>query len=98
MTISAASTLEDVQAAYLDNVGYDEEGSVAKCRAFITACRALLVRLPSRAARGAAANLEWNIEAITGQLDQAAQWLALHDDAPAAGSTVRYLDLSGFRD
>jgi hypothetical protein len=93
-----ATALEEHQAAYLANADYDEDGSLAKCRAFITACRSLLVCLPSRMARGQAGNLEWNVEVLKGELDRAQEWLALHDDAPIAGAAVRYLDLSAFRD
>ena len=46
-TLTSASTLAQVQAAYADNASYVEDNSVAKCRAFITACTILLLKLPA---------------------------------------------------
>ncbi|MCH8244145.1 MAG: hypothetical protein IH897_16265, partial [Planctomycetes bacterium] len=41
-TITSASSLDDIQNAYFDNCGYEEDGSVPKARAFISVCRAML--------------------------------------------------------
>ena len=46
-TLTSASTLAQVKAAYADNASYVEDNSVAKCRAFITACTILLLNLPA---------------------------------------------------
>jgi hypothetical protein len=48
-TLSSSSTLAQIEAAYADNCSYSEDNSVAKCRAFVTACR-LLLKYPRRTA------------------------------------------------
>lgn len=44
-----AATFDQVADAYLDNADFEESGSVAKAKAFVTACVRLLVLLPSSA-------------------------------------------------
>ena len=46
--LSSSSTLVQVENAYDDNASYAEDESVAKCRAFLTACRILLRRMPAQ--------------------------------------------------
>ena len=48
-TLSSSSTLAQVQDAYVDNASYAEDASVAKAKAFVTACRILLLKLPAEA-------------------------------------------------
>ena len=48
MALSSESTLEEVRAAYLDNAAYEETGNVAMARAFVSACRMLLILPPKR--------------------------------------------------
>ena len=43
-TISSASSQADIEAAYLDNCGYAEDGSTTMAKAFVTACRAMQIR------------------------------------------------------
>ena len=47
--LTSASTLTDVQNAYVDNASYAEDASIAKAKAFVTACRILLLKLPAEA-------------------------------------------------
>ena len=46
-TLTSSSTIAQIEAAYTDNASYVEDNSVAKCRAFITACTILLLKLPA---------------------------------------------------
>lgn len=48
-SLTSASTLAQVEASYDDNASYAEDASVAKAKAFVTACRILLRRLPAEA-------------------------------------------------
>ncbi len=52
VSLSSASTYEEIKAAYLDNASYLEDGSAVKARVFITACRYLLLVLPKRVSKG----------------------------------------------
>ena len=62
-TLSSASTLTEVEAAYDDNASYAEDASVAKAKAFVTACRFLIRRLPgSGGTRESHLSLEENLK------------------------------------
>jgi len=61
-TLNSASTLADIKASYADNASYAEDGSPAKARAFITACRLLLLKLPKRASKGGGQGEEIELE------------------------------------
>lgn len=97
-TLSSASTDAEVEDAYADNASYAEDGSVAKARAFITACRLLLLRRPSQASKGGpgGAALEFDPTLYERQITQAEQYIAVNNTA--AGSGVRYTDFADFRE
>jgi len=89
-----AVTLDAAKAAYLDNADYETAGDAAKCRAFLLACRRLLILLPSAANQGQAGGAEFDIPQIRRELDDARQWLIyVSTDDPAA---LGY-DLTEFR-
>jgi hypothetical protein len=75
---------EDAFQSYFDNADYDAPANVAKCRAFIAACRKLLA-FPSRASQNSV-DSEFNKTVIAGELQRARQWLALHAEG-ASGSS-----------
>ena len=91
-----------MRAAYADNGSYEEDGSSAKCRIFITACRLLLLRLPSRSARrgvaGAGDEVELNVMLIKGELESAQKWLRaqVSGAGSAGGARVLHPDV-GFK-
>ena len=97
--LDSTSTLQEILDAYADNASYAEDGSAAKARGFVTACRLLLLQLPKRAASGGRGGEEIELDplVIENQLNQARQWLARNDVSASAGR-VRHCDLSGFRD
>jgi hypothetical protein len=51
-SLSSTSTIAEIEAAYADNAGYAEDNSPSKARAFITACRLLLLKRPTEAGSG----------------------------------------------
>ena len=98
MPLSATSTPADIEGAYLDNMSYDSDGSPDKCRAFISACRGLLLRRPETASRGASDSSQaftWSMESIRKELEAARQWLAF---APASVGGPVHPDFSDLRD
>jgi hypothetical protein len=100
MALSAVSTSADIEAAFLDSMSYDADGSPDKCRAFIAACRGLLLRRPSTASRGASDSSQaftWSMESIKAELDAARQWLAFAPVANGGDNTV-HPDFSNLRD
>ena len=84
-----------VQEAYLENADYFAEQSVAKCKAFLTACNRLLVMLPAATSKSGD-EMQWSIEAIEKQLTAARNWLSSRVGA-AAGSRTNFADLEDFR-
>lgn len=87
--ISSISTLPQVQAAYDDNASYAEDGSIPKARAFITAARILLRRLPDHSTPEA--SLRFRVDLIQSEIREAQKWLDNRDggDAAVAGGTAR---------
>lgn len=94
-TLSSASTLDQIKAAYLDNASYQEDQDVGKCRAFVTACRMLLLKLPQSSRKGDS-ELTLSIGSIQSELKLAKQWLATAN-VSAAGGGIRYSDFSNLR-
>ena len=92
-TLSSTDTLAQVQAAYADSASYVEDNSVAKCRAFITACTILLLKLPAEQGTREA-QLRLNPDLVQKQMERAQTWLENHDTGtngsttPAAGPRV----------
>jgi hypothetical protein len=95
--LNSSSTRQEILDAYADNASYAEDGDATKARAFITACRILLLKIPRRVARGGPASEEIEMEPrlIMDQIDEAKRWLAMN--APRQES-VQYSDFRNFRD
>jgi hypothetical protein len=100
MTLSAASSLAEVQAAYDDNASYAEDRSPQKARAFVTACRILLRRLPRRASRGGRAGNEVELDPriLQEELLAAQRWLLRNDTSDSTAGRVSELSFERFRD
>ncbi len=95
--LSSTSTLAQVMAAYDDNASYEEDGSVSKARAFITACKILLRRLPQSTGAGGGAYVSLNATAIRDEMHGAQNWLASQADT-AGGAAVKAFSIERFRD
>jgi hypothetical protein len=100
-SLSSTSTRDEIHAAYLDNASYEEDASVAKAKAFITACRFLLSpRITPQASTGPGngGQVEFNLEIIRGEMQAAQQWLCSNDTTNYDSfGGVKYADFSGFR-
>lgn len=97
-SLTSSSTDAEVEASYDDNASYEEDASVTKCRAFITAAR-ILVRRYVESIRQGAHELERDVERLQGEITQARSWLAANPDAAGAvgGSSVIHPNFDGFR-
>lgn len=86
-TLSSVSTLAEVQAAYDDNASWQEDGSVAKAKAFATACRMLLRRLATEQAVGQErVRLDENLRQLRAELSHVTDWIA--SNAPSTSPPV----------
>lgn len=74
-SISSASTDAQVRAAIEDNASYEEDESLSKASAYITAMRVWIGRLSERKNVGDAdSRLEVEIEALRKELESAREW------------------------
>jgi len=105
-TLTSSSSIDEIIASYADNASYEEDGSVTKARAFVTACRLLLLKLPKSASvgggdRGGGHEMELEPRLIKEELAAAQQWVALNASTASDGSTrhtTSYSDFTNFRD
>jgi hypothetical protein len=87
-SLTSNSTIAEVKAAYVDNASYDEDGSVTKARAFITAVR-IMLSWPKRerlGGGGSASEFEVDTIELRRQLDEAKDYVAANrtdDPSPA---------------
>lgn len=87
--------VNDIQS----NVDYDIEGSIPKCRAFVSACRKFLALGLVEAESVNDHNVRLNPSVIQRQLDDAIKWLTANGGMSGQGPTTGYtkLDLQDFR-
>lgn len=101
-TLTSASTLAQVRAAYMDGASYAEDASPSKCKAFITACRFLLLMMPKRASHGGRQGEEIEIDpsVIQEEKEAAENWLSGNDPtgSGSAGGGIVHVDFNGFRE
>ena len=91
MSITSASSVADLEAAFIDNADYEAQASIEKAQTFVQACRRLLLRRPSAAKRSTGVgsfSAQWNTEALKSELDRALQWLSFAPAAQADGGVV----------
>ena len=77
-SLSSSSTLTEIQNAYVDNASYAEDGSVSKAKAFITACRILLLKLPAEAGTRES-HVRLSPDLISKEMAEARAWLQAND-------------------
>lgn len=86
MAIDSSSTLAEVQAAYDDNASYAEDGSATKCRAFLTAARILLRRVPAET-NSREGGVRFSLELIRDEIQRATEWLQSQPAGSGAGES-----------
>lgn len=85
MPLTSTSTDDEVLAAYVDNASYYESASLTKAKAFVTACRVLLVRLP-RMTSGQGTTVQLNPDLIQAEMRQAENWANSRVDTSASAA------------
>ena len=94
-SLSSSSTLAQIKAAYADNASYEEDGSVSKARAFVTACRLLILRLPALAEQVGHSKIENDVAQFRKELEAAQGYIATTSENQGQ---VIHADLGGYRD
>jgi hypothetical protein len=87
--------LSDIKGQYLDNADYEETSSLSKARLFITACRALLLKLPTQTAGAGGGSIAFKPELIHEEMNRARAWVGANDTSRNSG--VKHLSFGGFR-
>lgn len=95
-SLSSASTNSQVFAAYDDNASYEEDGSAAKARAFITACVILRRRLPQIVQQTGGSMI--TVQSLESEMERARAWIATNPDATSGtGGGVIHSSFEEFR-
>ena len=94
MAIDYLSTQQDIVGQYLDNLGYDHSESVASCKLFIAACRAMLVMHPSNWSQSGT-SIAFAPELWLRQQQEAQIWL--NANLPTQSGQVKHLAFGDFR-
>lgn len=95
-TITSASSLADIQNAYLDNYGYEEDESVSKARAFITVCRAMLGLGIKRIPDGDQV-MQFSPASLRAMMNDARRYVAAKDRGRNTGPRVTQISFRNFR-
>jgi len=82
-SLTSASTLSQVEAAYIDNASYAEDGSVSKAKAFITACRILLLKIPKESSTPQSRGV-FNTDLIQKEMEIAQAWVMASDTSDSS--------------
>ena len=91
-----ANSIEDLETAIETNASWEEDGSLSKAKAFVTAVRRYLMRYPNSSSNQSS-SMSFDFNVIQSQLLLAKQYIALNDTASASNTRVRFFDASGYR-
>ena len=94
--MATAAQLSQAETAYLNNADYAESRSVPRARAFVTACRKLLVLLPSSMTKGSN-SVSQRVDLIANELKDAQAWLERFSSDDIPGPIVTRTSFQGFR-
>jgi len=95
--ITGTTTFAELAAIYRANASYAEDNSISKARAFVSACNALLLDLPSRTTSGRGGHeIEFDVGQISAARDKAQVWINANE-SNATRPRVRHVDLSNYR-
>lgn len=97
-TLSSSSTIAQIKASYDDNASYEEDASVSKAKAFITACRLLIRQTPTELAK-ASGRVQIDVKLIQEEMNEARDFVSSYDtsDSSGADTRVRHADFRNFR-
>lgn len=92
-------TLQQLLVLYGDNCGWEEDGDLAKAKAFVTVCTALIPKLPSQSGKGGA-SMSLNTTMLTEQLERAREFVKANGSTNGASGTgsVIHPNFRYFRD
>lgn len=72
----------------MDNASYEEDASIAKARAFVTACRFLLMMTPAMQMQDGKDQLMWSVTSIREAMESARKWISANPQLDSSGSST----------
>ncbi len=97
-TLDDTSTDDEVRAALDANASYEEDRSVAKCRAYITAIRIRINRIPRASHDGKTdRSVEFDLKTLREEQKDARRWLAANRGLAGGSRRNRYASYKEFR-
>lgn len=98
-TVNSSSTRQQVLDAIADNASYQEDQSIAKCRAYCTALRVFLNRWGFEESQKGASRLRYNVAAqYRADLTEAQAWLNTQSSQAGQYGSTRALSIENFRE
>lgn len=93
--LSSANTIAEIEAALMDNASFEEDGSLTKALAVITAGNLWLIKRPVSTSRDGD-SITLNVHAVQALIDQARAFASAHPGGSSGG--VKFLGIGeGFR-
>jgi len=90
--LTSTSTRDEIIAAYRNNASYEEANDSVKAAAFITACRFMLLQLPTSSISPGGARTDYNMTLIRQEMEQARAWLRFSGTASMATTVIHSMD------
>lgn len=95
--LDSTSTLPDIKAEYFNNASYEEDASVAKAKAFITACRFLLEKIVDASVGSGGESFSIRTEKYEREIQAAQRFIAVRADPEDGGAGAKDYSLEDFR-
>ena len=98
--VSSSSTDAEVRAALDDSASYEEDGSIAKCRAYVTALRIWIRRLSERKSTADAdTRREIDLSTLSKEMENARAWMSENGgETDTQAAQVSLADFGSSRD
>lgn len=91
-----AATFDQAVDAYLDNADFEETRSIAKAKAFLTACVRLSVLLP-QSASDQGSSQSFDMASVADNKRRAQEFISSWDTSAGAGVRFLSVNTGGFR-
>lgn len=97
--VTSSTTLAELKSLYQANCSWEEDGSVAKAKTFVTVCKALLLQLPKQSGKGGA-SMSLNPELIEKEMERARAFIQANGsiNGPSGTGSVIHPTFRNFRD
>lgn len=96
MALTSSSTLTQIIAAVVDNASYEEDDDITKAKAFVTACRILIFKLPAEQSNRVATT-KFSIADLRKMKSEADAWLEKKGSGTSYSNKIVHPSFADFR-